>query len=322
MNRPHNKPIFLLIVSFFLTIASAQVSHAQNPKKDTNLLTKDGLIGVWQRDNKNVGNGLRQNFRFYPDGTFVLNFANGDEDLRVIWALKGGYRLVGDQLFLTIVYRTVEEGGHIEMSGSNEDFNIFGIAGGVVRDIREPDPKELPDPLYISVKEKGHIDIGNEDYYKISRKDLLSIESGPPDSTALPALSYDSIETLVNRIRQKVSQIDADSPAWRVVRDKKQNFRGDPTDVRKYYNGATLCKMTTLSSGGSLPMATDYYFSGGVPIFVRQVEKEPASGHTRENTYYFQGPHLIKAVVDNNVAARRQLLRMEGFIQKEIKLMQ
>lgn len=321
MSSPHIKPIFLLILSFLLTAGLAQVGHAQPTKKDT-VLTKAGLIGVWQRDGKRVGNGLNQNFRFYPDGSFVLNFANGNEDLRVIWALKGRYRLVGDQLYLTIIYRTVEEGGHIEMSGSNEDFYNFEMAGGMIKDIREPDTKELPDPLYISVKERGHIDIGNEDYYKISRKDIQSIESGPPDSTALPALSYDSIETLVKGIRQKLSQIVADSPSWRVVRDTKQNFRGDPTDVRKYYKGTTLCKIETLSQGTSLPKLTDYYFKDGIPIFVREMEKLPHIGYTRENTYYFQGSHLIKVVLVNNVIERRHFPQLEEFIQRELKLMQ
>jgi hypothetical protein len=310
--------VFCLLLTGVLSGLACRAQH----KKDTVYLTKDSLVGVWQRDTKPVGNGLRQNFRFYPDGTFALNFSNGEEDLRVIYALKGRYRLFRDELYLTIVYRTVVEGGHIELSGSSEDFNNFWISGGVVKDIREPDIKELPNPLYISLKESGHIDFGNEDYYKIGEADMQSLEPGPPDSTALPALSYDSVETLATSIRQKVSKMDNDSAAWRIVQDTRKNFRGDPTEVRKYYKGVMLCKMVTLSSGRSLPVVTEYYFKGGIPIFVREVERVPRSGHTHENTYYFQGPHLLKVVFDNRSVEKRLFPRMEGFIQRELRLMQ
>ena len=312
------------IVAFFLlltSILSGLACLAQH-KKDTVFLTKKNLLGVWQRGTKLVGDGLNQNFRFYPDGTFALNFDNGDEDLRIIWALKGRYRLVENKLYLTIVYRTVVEGGHIEISGSSEDLDNFDIADGVVKDIREPHIKELPDPLYISLKEGGHIGIGNEDYYKISRKEMQFIEPGPHDSTALPVLSYDSIETVVNRIRQSVIQIDADSATWKVVRDTRQNFRGDPTEVRKYYKGVTLCKMVTLSSGLSLPMLTDYYFRRGTPIFVREVERVPSSGYVHENTYYFQGRHLIKAEIDKGAVEKWLFPDVERAIQRELRLMQ
>jgi hypothetical protein len=277
---------------------------------------------VWQRDTKLVGNGLRQNFRFYPDETFILNFDNAGEDMRLIWALKGRYRLVGHRLYLTVVYRTVVEGGHIEMSESSEDYNNFNMAGGVVKDIRELDIKELPDPLFISLKEAGHVDIGNEEYYKIGKKDMQSIEPGSPDSTALPALNYDSVETLVNHIHWEMRQIDADSATWRVVRDSKHNFRGDPTEIKKYYKGDTLCKMVSVSSGRSLPRITDYYFKGGIPLFVREVNKAPRSGYTDEDRYYFLGPRLIKVVYDNNLVEKRLFPEMERFIQRELKLMQ
>ncbi len=258
-------PLIRIILTFSLLlpgILPSATCRAQN-KSDTASPTRSGLVGVWQRGSKRVGNGLNQNFRFYPDGSFVLRFDDGGEDLRVIWDLKGRYRLVKDQLYLTIVYRTVTEGGHIEISGSGEDFNNFDLVGGMMKDIREPVIKELPDPLYISVKVPGHIEIGNEDYYKISKKDMQAIEPGFPDSTALSAFDYDSIQTLVARIDREVNGIDADSATRRVVRDTKQNFRGDPTEVTKYFKGDSLCKMVTVFAGRSLPRTTIYYFRKG-----------------------------------------------------------
>jgi hypothetical protein len=310
----------IIVFCLLLTSIFSGLTCLAQQKKDTTLLTRDSLVGVWQRDTKRVGNGLRQNFRFYADSTFVLHFYNGDEDLRVIWSLKGRYRLVKDKLYLTIVYRTVIDGGRIESSGSNEDYYNFMMAGGIVKDIREKEIKEMPYPLHIKQNDKGYIEIGNEDYYKISNEDMQSIEPGPPDPTALPALSYDSIETLVDRIDKEVRQIDADSAGWRVVQDVKKNFRSDHTEVRKYYRGNTLCKMVTASSGMSLPTVTTYYFKRGTPLFIREITT--SSTHTSEDRCYFQGSHLIKEVYDGHNVESRNFPRREEFFQSEITQMQ
>jgi hypothetical protein len=110
---------FVTLCLLLASILPSIFCRAQN-KNDTATLTKAGLVGVWQRGTRRVGNGLNQNFRFYPDGSFVMHFDDDGEDLRVIWALKGRYRLLKDQLYLTIFYRTVTEGGHIEISGSSQ----------------------------------------------------------------------------------------------------------------------------------------------------------------------------------------------------------
>jgi uncharacterized protein (TIGR03066 family) len=148
-------------------------------KKDSCCMTTKDLVGIWQRDSKRVGNGLQQNFRFFDDGTFVVNFSNESEDARGIYAIKGKYRLVGNKLYLTIISKTVVEGGKIVPTGSNETFFIFTIEGGEVKEIKEVNPKELPDPIYIIIDGKDHIEISNETYYKISKEDLKAIGIDP-----------------------------------------------------------------------------------------------------------------------------------------------
>jgi hypothetical protein len=185
-------------------ILIAFTCHAQ---REHDSLAKHDLVGVWQENTNRVENGLNQNFRFYRDGTFALNFDNGGDDMRVILALKGRYRLVGNQLFMEIVYRTVTDSGHVEISGSSEDFYNFALAGKI-KDIREPIIKELLDPLTITIHGPGHIDIGNEAYFKISKAEMPSIEPGPPDSTALPVLNYERMEALTKRIHEQVRKID------------------------------------------------------------------------------------------------------------------
>ena len=156
------KPIILLLSSFILV-----TQLFGQKKKDSCCIARKDLVGVWQRDSKRVGNGLEQNFRFFDDGTFVVHFANDNEDARGIYGLKGKYRLVKNQIYFTILSRTVVEGGKIVTAESNETSYIFSIEGGTVKEIKEVDPKELPDPVYIIIKPDGHIELGNETYYKI-----------------------------------------------------------------------------------------------------------------------------------------------------------
>jgi hypothetical protein len=154
-----------------LLILSALTSNGQI-KKDSLYLTKKDLIGVWQRNFKEAGNGLLQNFRFFSDSTFEVHFSNEDEDARDIHQLKGTYRLENKRLYLTIKSRTIIEGGNITVSESSESGNIFRISGGTRKEILEPDPKESRVPIFITIVSKVKIMFDNEIYYKMTRNDL------------------------------------------------------------------------------------------------------------------------------------------------------
>ncbi|HEY4148798.1 MAG TPA: hypothetical protein VGM41_07715, partial [Chitinophagaceae bacterium] len=113
-------------------------------------LVKKDIVGIWQRNSDKVGNGLEQNFRFFEDGSFVLNLDSEGEDARGIFTLKGKYRLAKESLYLTILSRTVVEEGKIRIPSSNETLGLFLVEDGKVKEIKEVDPKEDPTPIYIA----------------------------------------------------------------------------------------------------------------------------------------------------------------------------
>jgi len=160
------------ILSFFVALGSVLWVSAQT-KKDSCCLVQKDLEGVWQRGQKGVGNGLEQNFRFYPDQSFFLDMASNDgEDARGIVSLQGKYRLVKNKLYLTVLARSVLQGGKVVMLNQQESTSIFGIEGGTVKLINEVDPKEMAVPLFISFLRDGGILLGSETYYKLSKEDL------------------------------------------------------------------------------------------------------------------------------------------------------
>jgi hypothetical protein len=141
-------------------------------KKDISYLSTKDLIGVWERDSKQAGNGLEQNFRFFSDSTFEVDFTNSGEDARDISEIRGTYRVVKELLYLTIRVKVVTEGGKIAVTESSESGNIFDITGGARKEIPEHNPAELPEPILITVVNKGKIMLNNETYYKLTREDL------------------------------------------------------------------------------------------------------------------------------------------------------
>jgi len=142
-------------------------------QKDTLSIGWKDLVGVWQRNYKEAGNGLLQNFRFFSDSTFEVHFTDPGEDVRTIRQLKGSYRLDKKLLYLTIKSRVVYEGGEIYIIESIEDANIFELANGTLKEIKEPNPKESKVPILITVISKAKVTFDNETYYKMRKEDLM-----------------------------------------------------------------------------------------------------------------------------------------------------
>lgn len=159
------KKLVWILPTLFVLNATAQV------KKDSVFLTRNDLVGVWQRNYKVVGNGLAQNFRFFRDSTFEVHFSDFGDDVRDIRELKGTYRLVNKKLHLTIRSRVVYVDSKITISESSEDANIFDVTG-TRKEIAEPDPKEYPVPIFITVVSKGKIMLDNETYYKLTKDEI------------------------------------------------------------------------------------------------------------------------------------------------------
>jgi hypothetical protein len=145
-------------------------------KKDSCCIARKDLVGVWQRDSKRVGNGLGQNITFFSDGRFLINLGDERDDARALIALRGRYRLVKNELYITILSRKVVEGGHFAIDDPGISLGIFSIVGGNIRDIAETNPAEIDDPLEITIIKKGNIKLGSETYYKISKEVLAQIK--------------------------------------------------------------------------------------------------------------------------------------------------
>lgn len=162
----------------FVNVLFLVVQLSAQGKKDTCCLDKKELLGIWQRNSNRVGDGLEQYFQFLADGSFVLHFCSEDEDIRGIYAITGKYRLVKNGLYLTIISRTVAEGGKIALEDYSETYHTFILKGSELKEIKEADPKELR-PLRIIIDEPGKIELGNETYYKLSKQNLKALNIDP-----------------------------------------------------------------------------------------------------------------------------------------------
>ena len=150
---------------FFLLLISTNI-FAQS-KQDSCCLAKQELVGVWQRNSPRYGDELEQNFQFYADGKFEVDFGDDGDDARDIQCLRGRYRMVKNELFLTITSRVVSVGGRITTAEPIADANIFKIDSSEYKEIVERNPREMDIPCLIVIIKKGHIKINNEIYYKM-----------------------------------------------------------------------------------------------------------------------------------------------------------
>ena len=161
------KSVLLFLFSFHSLWLFAQ--------KSDSVMTRSQLVGVWQRDTKRVGNGLEQSFHFFDNGNFIINLGNESDDARGIIALKGRYRLVQNKLYVTITSRTIVEAGKIAIADPGVSNNIFYIKEGHIKEINESNPQELADPIEVTKVGPGHIELGSETYFRISKATLSKI---------------------------------------------------------------------------------------------------------------------------------------------------
>ncbi len=153
-----------LVIFLAFVLAFTEASGQQ--KKDSCCLSKKDIIGVWQRNDSIIGSGLGQNFQFFNNNTFVFNIGTDADDARNLIQLKGKYRLNKNMLYLTITSKTILE-GKIGIADAGISLNIFSIKDEKAKEIKEPNPKEISDPCYITFFTTKHIKLSNEVYYKV-----------------------------------------------------------------------------------------------------------------------------------------------------------
>lgn len=154
----------------FTLIFCCNLSLAQLP---VTKITNHDLSGTWQIDNKTVGDALKKNFRFYENGTFILNFSEYN-DLARIKSVKGKYSIGTDNsnLYLTIESRQELVGGHLEPGSPGFQSNEFVLQGAKLITIEQSD-SESKEPYSLSDCgcNKGEITcikIEGNKYYKVS----------------------------------------------------------------------------------------------------------------------------------------------------------
>ena len=157
---------------FFLIVFNIYSVRTLSQTKKEIFITKKELIGTWQKDFDRVGNGLNQSFQFFSDSRFIMTVGKFGDDAVSTIKLKGKYRLEGDKIFFTITSKTVVD-GELVMVDPGVDSGIFQYGeNSTIKEIKEPHPKEMVDPCYITYIKHGKIALNtNEVYYKVYVQD-------------------------------------------------------------------------------------------------------------------------------------------------------
>lgn len=154
------KSILLLTLVLFVS-----ASFAQNHK--TSIL-QDSLIGVWQEDSNLLAAGLADNYQFFKDDSFKFNFNSMSCGLRRLWSILGSYKLLKDELILTVTSTYESVGGNIEEAGTEEGENGFQIIGDRMEFIKQDKPSVLHFVLGKNDNSEHSIEINGRKFYKLS----------------------------------------------------------------------------------------------------------------------------------------------------------
>lgn len=116
----------------------------------------------------------------------------------------------------------------------------------------------------------------------------VSATSGSPAEIAHIRAVVDSVERNVTRYRQTAHELDG--------------FSLEGGEVRGFYEGTQLRKLTARHYGESFRMTETYYFTGGEPVFIfimRERYSRPMSGRVvarGEMRFYLAGGQPIRII--------------------------
>jgi|GEM_PF-768179 len=137
------------------------------------IVRQQQIIGVWQVSTVKVGDALRENFQFFPDGKFVYNFSQYDDAQRVL-ALRGHYRLANGMLYMNVESRDEISGGYFTKGSPGFQRSPFVLEEGKVKTITQIDSAGAKDPFIIKVCKRNEsgkivcIQIDSYSYYRLS----------------------------------------------------------------------------------------------------------------------------------------------------------
>jgi len=160
-----------IILSFLILYSLSLFAQ----KVDTTI-SQDQLTGIWQINTARNSDALLKNFQFFSDGKYALNFDNYDDTKRIL-SVSGHYRLVKNELFLTVESRKEIVGGNFIKGSPGFQRDEFVLDGGKVEVIKQEDTSGT-DPFLISIcniAKSGKVNcikIDNNKYYKLSSDPL------------------------------------------------------------------------------------------------------------------------------------------------------
>lgn len=128
----------------------------------------------------------------------------------------------------------------------------------------------------------------------------LCAAAGPAAAQAVTATS--GSPAAIARIRALYAQIEREAPTYRRTTHDVWDFSLEGGELKGFYRGGELRKLSARLYGETWQGTEDYYFSGGRLVFIHVVHgryDEPMSGRVRvriEHRYYFDGGRLIRYV--------------------------
>jgi len=156
---------------FFVLVFSLSLSGMSQQKHDSLVVSRAELVGVWQVNSYLVTSGLKDNFQFYKDGTFVFN-TDSYNNLNTVMSIVGKYILKNRILSLRVEYITQLTNFTVVGSESAFQFGPFRLDGGKLSTIVQKDTSYSIHEIYrMSDPKKSTkvvIRLDSDKYYKIS----------------------------------------------------------------------------------------------------------------------------------------------------------
>jgi hypothetical protein len=132
------------------------------------IISKDSLVGIWQANNSQLAAGLGDNYQFFNDNTFKYNFNTMSCELRRLWAIIGDFKIISDDIILTVTATLESVGGHIELGGVEEGEGGFLIVNDNWETIKQKEPSILKISITNYDPNRRSINIDGRIFFKLS----------------------------------------------------------------------------------------------------------------------------------------------------------
>ena len=137
-------------LGLFLAVIIISTMMAQT--KDKNNVN---IVGFWQLDSWQPGDGWNDNYRFYKNGEFEFNLNQMVDNLKKVVGLKGKYRIKGNVLYTTVTNYYEMEGGKFMRDTSVFITKSWIYGGGHVVEKEQKNSTEEGISIQFA-KEKNH----------------------------------------------------------------------------------------------------------------------------------------------------------------------